>query len=215
MRQRIPIVVSVTALVVAILGSTSLGEAASNAVRATFANNADKVDGIHASRKPTAGRLLPLGKNKKFPASVLPLTRGPRGPAGPAGATGPAGPAGATGPAGAQGAKGDKGDKGDPGAPGAAGVIGTVKVRFAEVPLPDSANASAEVSCQADEKMLGGGASLGVFADDLSLLASRPTTGGGGFPADGETLTIWRASARNAAGTTGATTLRVWASCGV
>jgi Collagen triple helix repeat (20 copies) len=122
MRERIPIVLSVTALVVAVLGATSLGEAAREQLRGVaFARNADKVDGIHASRRPMAGRLLPLGKNRKFPASALPLTRGPRGPAGPAGATGATGPAGSAGPAGPAGPTGPAGATGPQGSPGTPG----------------------------------------------------------------------------------------------
>jgi hypothetical protein len=57
--------------------------------RALFAANADKVDGFHASRVPRANRLLPLGRNGKFPASVVPA-----GPQGPQGIQGPQGLAG-------------------------------------------------------------------------------------------------------------------------
>jgi hypothetical protein len=70
MKRRLPIVLSVTALVVAVAGITPLGEAASDAIP-RFARNADKVDGIHASRTPKAGRLLALNSSRKFPASVL------------------------------------------------------------------------------------------------------------------------------------------------
>ena len=66
MRQRLPIVLSALALLVALLGSTPLGEAAGNAVR--FAVNADKVDGIHASRTPKANKLLALDAKKRFAA---------------------------------------------------------------------------------------------------------------------------------------------------
>jgi hypothetical protein len=49
MRQRLPLVLSVTALVVAVLGST--GPAIAHGVQhAVFAHNADKVDGKHAVR---------------------------------------------------------------------------------------------------------------------------------------------------------------------
>jgi hypothetical protein len=71
MKPRLPTVLSVTALVIAVAGVTPLGEAASDAIP-RFARNADKVDGIHASRTPKAGRLLALNSSKKFPASVLP-----------------------------------------------------------------------------------------------------------------------------------------------
>ncbi|HSB38407.1 MAG TPA: hypothetical protein VLD13_04900, partial [Gaiellaceae bacterium] len=67
--KRLPIVLSIVAFVVAVMGVTPLGEAARNAL--PFAKNADRVDKIHASTTPKAGQLYPLGKNKKFPAKVL------------------------------------------------------------------------------------------------------------------------------------------------
>src|SRR5687768_9390152 len=115
MRQRIPVVLAVTALLVAVLGATSLGEAASNAVRATFAQNAGKLRGFAPSKKAKKNTVVVRGANGKIDRASLPLTRGPRGPAGPTGPVGPAGAVGATGAAGAQGPKGDKGDTGSPG----------------------------------------------------------------------------------------------------
>jgi hypothetical protein len=75
MKRRLPIILSVTALVVAVAGITPLGEAARDATQVVrFARNADKVDGLHASRSPKAGRLLALNSSKKFPSSVLTAT---------------------------------------------------------------------------------------------------------------------------------------------
>jgi hypothetical protein len=75
MKRRVPLILSVTALVVALAGITPLGEAARDATQVVrFARNADKVDGLHASRSPKAGRLLALNSSKKFPASVLTAT---------------------------------------------------------------------------------------------------------------------------------------------
>jgi hypothetical protein len=73
MKARLPIVLSVTALVVAVAGITPIGQAARDAIvpKARFALNSDRVDGIHAARRPKAGRLLALGTNAKFPASVM------------------------------------------------------------------------------------------------------------------------------------------------
>jgi hypothetical protein len=72
MNRRFPIILSVTALVIAVAGITPLGEAARDATQVVrFARNADKVDGLHASRSPKAGRLLALNSAKKFPASVM------------------------------------------------------------------------------------------------------------------------------------------------
>jgi hypothetical protein len=75
MKRRLPIVLSVTALVIAVAGIAPLGKAAREATEVVrFARNADKVDGLHASRSPKAGRLLALNGARKFPASVLPAT---------------------------------------------------------------------------------------------------------------------------------------------
>ena len=117
------------ALVVA-LGAIPVGEAAGDVVRvALFAKNAGKVNGIKAARAPTPGRLLALGPNGRFPASVVPPGRpGPRGPAGPAGPAGLQGPAGAIGPPGPPGPRGEKGESGEPAASAFAAVAadGTV-----------------------------------------------------------------------------------------
>ena len=84
--------------------------------------NADKVDGLHASRAPRAGRLLPLDAKAKLPASVLPTAAiGPTGPQGAKGDTGPKGVKGDTGP---QGVKGDTGATGATGATGPGGATG-------------------------------------------------------------------------------------------
>lgn len=84
MRGRLPLFLSLVALVVAVTGFTGLGEAARDALpRASFANNAHRVDGIHASRRPRAGYLYPLGRNRKFPAAVIGT-----GPAGKPGVSG-------------------------------------------------------------------------------------------------------------------------------
>jgi hypothetical protein len=83
-----------------ILGSLALFIALSgSALAAPVVNiaksvtNSASVDGISASKKPKAGQLLALDKNKQFPASVI--------------------PAAAKGTNGTNGAKGDKGDPGD------------------------------------------------------------------------------------------------------
>ena len=121
-RQRLPVVLSAAALVVAVLGATPNGFAAFKGVAkvALFAKNAGKVGGITASKKPKPGKLLPLGKNGKFPASVLPVVTG----TGPEGARGPAGPAGPQGAQGLQGLKGNKGTTGPAGPIGAGGPQG-------------------------------------------------------------------------------------------
>jgi hypothetical protein len=93
-----------------------------------------------------------------------------------------------------------------------AGGLKNVVVRSSTVPLPDNSSASAEVGCATGEKMLGGGGSVGAFGA-INLLSSRPTTAGGGLPAQGSTLTRWRSSATNPAGGVGATTITAYANC--
>lgn len=120
-RQRLPVVLSAAALVIAVLGATPHSFAAMRGVAkvALFAKNAGKVGGIAASKKPKKGKLLALGKNGKFPASVFPAAV-----KGPPGSEGPRGPAGPAGPQGAQGIQGLKGLKGSTGPPGPAGTAG-------------------------------------------------------------------------------------------
>jgi len=103
--------VVVGAFALVLLAWSPLGEAAGRSV-ATFARNAGAVNGIKASRKPVPGRLLPLGRNGKFPSSVVPTVRGARGADG---AQGPRGTDGTAGPAGAPGAAGPAGPPGPPG----------------------------------------------------------------------------------------------------
>ena len=127
MRGRWSAAVAAGSLVVAVLAFAPLAGSA----KGVFATNSDKLDGIHASKTVKAGTLLPLGKNAKFPASVIPNVQGPRGATGATGATGAQGPkgdtgaqgangntgaTGAQGPQGLTGAQGQQGEKGDPGA---------------------------------------------------------------------------------------------------
>ena len=104
------------------LGGTGL---AGHVVRVTFADrarNADRVDGLHASRTPRRGRLLALDRSGHFPRSVFPA--GLKGQAGPRGAAGPRGPAGALGPRGPIGTRGLAGPPGAVGPPGGTGARG-------------------------------------------------------------------------------------------
>jgi hypothetical protein len=121
MRERLPIVLSTSALLVAVFGATPLGHAAGRVIRtvppfasragfaklAGTADNAKRLGGHRASLSPKAGDIPVLGANGKLPASIGAVgPQGQQGPAGPKGATGPAGPKGATGPPGATGDSG-------------------------------------------------------------------------------------------------------------
>ena len=120
-KERVSIVLAATALAIALFGSTSVGHAVDSAVSpfathsktADYARNAGAVSGIKASKRPRAGRLVPLGKNGKFPASV-----GLAGPARPQGDKGEQGAPGSCRPAGRDPAAGRYRPGGPAGGPG-------------------------------------------------------------------------------------------------
>jgi hypothetical protein len=66
--RRLPSPAMVIALIALVLSSTGLADAARRAVIAAFA-------GHPVSTKPYPGGILVLGKNRKFPASVIPTVR--------------------------------------------------------------------------------------------------------------------------------------------
>jgi len=127
MRGRVRLHVE-TVVVAGVVGALVAGGPAVAGSLVDFAKrsgNADRVDGLNASRVPQAGQLLALDAKRKFPASVVPAgAAGPAGATGLPGAAGPAGPAGATGGPGAKGETGAAGAKGDTGAAGAKGDTG-------------------------------------------------------------------------------------------
>jgi hypothetical protein len=153
-KWRLPVVLSFTALAIALLGSTSVGHAFSSRVakRAVFAKNAGAVNHIKASRTPRPGMLVPLGQDGKFPASV--------GLAGP------------------QGPKGAKGDKGDTGAQGPAGTPGLSGWGYYVVghDIPAGQIESWTAPCPAGQQPLGGGVARGSTQEYAThILDSAPT----------------------------------------
>jgi len=99
MRQRAPLVLSITALVVAVLAATPFGQATVDAVVPPFAktagfarlaDNSNKLNGHRSTLRGLAGTIPVVGANGKLPASIGAV--GPQGPAGAKGDRGPAGP---------------------------------------------------------------------------------------------------------------------------
>jgi hypothetical protein len=90
MRAKWSVVVAAVSLVLAVLALAPLADSA----RGIFAANSDRIDGIHASKTAEPGMLVPLGKNGKFPASVVPTVKGASGAIG---SQGPKGDTGASG----------------------------------------------------------------------------------------------------------------------
>jgi hypothetical protein len=140
-KQRLPLVISATALVVALFGSTPLGHAVVSAVPpfakkagyAKTAGNALAVSGIKAAKAPTPGFLVPLGADGKFPASI-----------------------GQVGPAGPKGDKGDKGPKGDTGPPG----ISSYQIVQNTASATNTQSGGVSITCPAGTQPIGGGAGV-------------------------------------------------------
>jgi hypothetical protein len=130
MRQRLPIVLSVTALAVAVFGSTPLGTAARNIVLPR-----GSVGTVQLKDNAVTG-----AKVRNFSLVAADFKRGqvPRGPQGPAG---PAGPAGAAGPQ------------------GPAGVLGLQNV-FTTGAINSTATRQLTAGCPAGKKAIGGGATV-------------------------------------------------------
>jgi len=115
LKNRLPLVLSATALVVAVFGITPLGQATTNIVQTHFARNANFLRGKAPSIKAGKNKIPAANKAGKLDASWGAVgARGAAGPPGANGAPGPQGPqgppggAGATGPAGAPNPNADK-----------------------------------------------------------------------------------------------------------
>jgi hypothetical protein len=183
MRERLPLVLSMCALLVAVFGATPLGHAAGRAIhgvppfatRAGFAkfagtaDNSKRLAGHKASLVPTAGSIPVVGANGKLPASL--------------GAVGPQGPAGQ------KGNKGDKGDRGDKGEPGTSGY----EIVTASTASNLNTTKSITVPCPTGKKAVGGGATYGGFGYESVM--SKPTTDGLGWYAYADRIPVTPAAA--------------------
>ena len=133
--SKISIILAATALLVAVLGATPVGQAAGRLVLPQ-----NSVGAVQLKKSAVTGLKV---KNGSLLAADFKAGQLPRGAQGPKGDTG------------AQGPKGDKGDKGDTGAPGATNVI---RRSAAGPPAGAGGYSNATASCQAGETLVGGGA---------------------------------------------------------
>jgi hypothetical protein len=151
-KSRLNTTVAITALVVAVFGSTPLGHAAVRMVVPTNSVGTTQIKkNAVTGLKVKNGTLLAAD----FKAGQLPA--GPKGDKGDTGATGPKGDkgdTGATGIPGNPGAKGDKGDTGDTGVPGLSDV------QIVTMTLPSATGPKyLKVICPYPKKVIGGGQS--------------------------------------------------------
>jgi hypothetical protein len=180
-RQRAPLILSATALVVAVLGTTPLGQAAGSRLAAIppfsktsgfarFAGDSTRLNGRRSSLAGTPGTIPVVGKTGKLPASI-----------------GVVGPQGTAGPKGDKGLKGDKGEKGDKGPVGSAGAAGPPGISGYQLLAGGTENDSVlfhtrTVYCPTGKKPLGGGGWVnGVNGGGPWLVANGPTPDGNGW----------------------------------
>jgi len=167
-KARLALILSATALAVAVFGSTPLGHAvvsvvpplATHAKTADYAANAGAVNGLKASKRPRVGWLVALGPGGKFPAGVgqvgpsgPPGVKGDKGDQGLQGLTGAKGPIGVTGPTGPTGRQGLQGTAGPP---GPSGVTGWQFVTAGQTIAPGQLR-TWRATCPAGKRALGGG----------------------------------------------------------
>ncbi len=177
MRNRLPMIVSIAALLVAVLGVTPLGEAAYNAVvprnsvgTLQLKRNAVKAAKI-APNAIRAGHVLDGSLlTADFKAGQIP-----------------------------QGPKGDKGDKGDKGAVGQPGVSGLERVTATNTGGASSTSPkTVSAVCPTGKKILGGGAFVNVTDTTAPIALRRSNPVGEGWVAhafeSSSTSDVWSLS---------------------
>ena len=91
--------------------------------------------------------------------------------------------------------------------------LGTIVVRSATTAIPDGGSGRAEASCNAGERLIGGGGATQQSASDAIFHGSEPSIGGGLIPVSGNTFSDWNAKATNVAGGLATVDVRAWAIC--
>jgi hypothetical protein len=184
--KRLPIIMSATALVVALFGSTPVGQAVASKVPpfakkagyADKAGNAAALNGIKASKQPQPGMLVPLAPDGRFPTSV-----GQAGPAGAKGEKGDKGETGGRGPAGPKGSPGPSGPAGATGPAGPSGPSGISGWQFVTegFDVPAGKYRYNSVDCPGGKKALGGGAAADGNPSYARIVESAPDGLGTGW----------------------------------
>ena len=188
MHQRAPLVLSITALVVAVLGTTPLGQAAGERLAAAvppfaktsgyakIAGNAARLNGRKSTLSGAPGTIPVVGRDGRFPVSV--------------GAVGPQGAKGEKGDQGSKGPKGDKGEKGSTGPAGSAGPAGPAgppglsgyEVVAGGTEADTALAHSKTINCPLGKKAVGGGGWVnGYNGAGPTLIGSYPSQDGAGW----------------------------------
>ena len=177
MRDRLPLILSATALFVALFGSTPLGRAAYDAVVPK-----NSVGAAQLKQNAVTSRAIRNGSIRGIDIQKQTLTGLHIKPGTLVAADFKTGqlPSGAKGEKGDKGDKGAKGDKGDPGIAGLPGLSGYQVVQAVSGPLTKNVFTSVTATCPGGKKVLGGGGFVnGVYpaGPTPALITSRPVNG--------------------------------------
>lgn len=142
MRDRLPLILSTTALLVAVFGSTPLGEAAYQAV-APNSVGAEQLRNAAVTNSKLRGDAVTSGKVLNGSLRAIDFKSGQL----------PAGPKGDKGDRGEKGAKGDKGLQGNPG-------LSSYEIVRKSTTIPPNTSSSAQAACPTGKKVIGGAASI-------------------------------------------------------
>jgi hypothetical protein len=162
-KSKLTTIVAVTALVVAVLGTTPLGQAASR-----FVLPRDSVGALQLKTSAVTGLKV---KNGTLMAADFKAGQIPAGPKGDPGAQGPKGDPGAQGSKGDPGEQGAQGIQGQPGAPAGANAV----MRRSFHLISAGSDGWWRAYCNAGERATGGGARFADVVAGDAILNSSPT----------------------------------------
>jgi len=201
MKARLPLLLSLTALVVAVLTPQTIGNAAAYTAgsivkHARFADRARHArfarDAVHATRADRAGKAKTADRAQNAamvngiqasrtptPNMLLPLDANGKLPSS-IGAVGPAGPAGKAGPTGPVG-------------------VSAEQLVTADSSTNSNTVKSQTASCPSGKKVVGGGAAVNTTSNSLAITRSSPTGDLGGWTAEAQETSAfagnWRVTA--------------------
>jgi hypothetical protein len=155
MRDRLPLLLSATALVVSVLGATPLGHAAYNAVVPNNSVGALQLRNGAVTNAKLRGDAVTSGKVLNGSLKAVDFKAGQL-------------PAGAKGDKGDKGNKGDKGLKGDKGAKGDPGLSGYELIRKSTT-APANSSPRVQTICPTGKKVIGGSSGVQGVPNGMSI----------------------------------------------
>jgi Collagen triple helix repeat (20 copies) len=175
MRDRLPLILSATALLISVFGATSLGQAAYTAVVPKNSVGPDQIRNAAVTNAKLRGDAVTSGKVLNGSLRMIDFKAGQL----------PAGPKGDKGEKGERGEKGAKGDKGDKGVPGISGY----NVIQGQTRSTTNAFQAVSATCPTGSRPVGGGGFTQTPGAGVTVRNSFPVNNGWGIVVDAKTPT--------------------------